>query len=320
MEEYPVDIIFGWCDSSDPVFAARRAKALGREVAPRTDSEKLRDAAHDELKYAIRSVERNAPWIRSIIVAVDDCQTVPDWVTEGHPKVRIVRPREFIPEEYLPSFNSLVIEFYLHRIPGLSEHYLYGNDDNFLYQPIELSDCFADDGFPYVRFGGGIFRSKGSIYTQIFDNACALLRTRFPDRGALAKAMRHGSHHNIDAYRRSDVEAFSRDFAKEIAEHSQYRFRDGRQLDHAMILAYALAIGHAHYRAAFSKIARKLSHTFLRPLLGDWCESGIIQTNTDFAAEMKRLGHPKFLCINDAFGTTEEQYRAMKKFMETNLV
>ena len=40
--------------------------------------------------------------------------------------------REIIEQEYLPTFNSHVIEANLHKIPNLSEHFIYFNDDVFV--------------------------------------------------------------------------------------------------------------------------------------------------------------------------------------------
>ena len=36
---------------------------------------------------------------------------------------------EIVPREYLPVFNSNVIDLYIPRIEGLSERYLYACDD-----------------------------------------------------------------------------------------------------------------------------------------------------------------------------------------------
>lgn len=53
---------------------------------------------------------------------------------------------EFVPEEYLPTFNSLVFEAFLHQIPGLSEHFIYMNDDTIITKPLNSSSFFTTDG------------------------------------------------------------------------------------------------------------------------------------------------------------------------------
>ena len=48
-------------------------------------------------------------------------------------------------EKYLPVFNSLSIETLLWRIPGLSEHFLYFNDDVMLVNDSVVEDYFVGD-------------------------------------------------------------------------------------------------------------------------------------------------------------------------------
>lgn len=45
--------------------------------------------------------------------------------------------REIIDHDYLPTFNSHVIEANLHKIPNLSEHFIYFNDDVFVAKPLQ---------------------------------------------------------------------------------------------------------------------------------------------------------------------------------------
>mgnify|MGYP003303593660 CR=1 FL=1 len=57
-------------------------------------------------------------------------------------KLVIVNHRDFIPEEYLPTFNSNTILLNLHRIKGLSENFVFFNDDVFLLKPTKETDFF----------------------------------------------------------------------------------------------------------------------------------------------------------------------------------
>ena len=45
-----------------------------------------------------------------------------------------------MPEAYLPSYNSSAIELNIHRIRGLSEHFIYFNDDMFKIKDTQPSD------------------------------------------------------------------------------------------------------------------------------------------------------------------------------------
>ncbi len=58
------------------------------------------------------------------------------------PRIHIVYHEDIMPKKFLPTFNSRAIEMYLHRIPGLSDYFIYGNDDMFPLSPLKESDFF----------------------------------------------------------------------------------------------------------------------------------------------------------------------------------
>ena len=58
--------------------------------------------------------------------------------------------KDFIPEKYLPTFNECTIELFQYKIPGLSEHYLVGNDDYLVTSPLTKDDFFTQDGTPKI--------------------------------------------------------------------------------------------------------------------------------------------------------------------------
>ena len=98
---------------------------------------------NNELKYSIRSVEKYAPWYGTIYIVVRDGQQ-PKWIQENH-RLKIIEHSTIIPKKYLPTFNSLSIETFLHRIPNLSERYIYFNDDTFLWNKVNPSMFFTHD-------------------------------------------------------------------------------------------------------------------------------------------------------------------------------
>ena len=94
---------------------------------------------HDELRYSLRSVFENLPWINHIYLITNKQR--PTWLKE-HPKITVVDHTEIIPSELLPTFSSVVIENYLTKIPGLNEHFLYFNDDIFINRHLSPREFF----------------------------------------------------------------------------------------------------------------------------------------------------------------------------------
>lgn len=155
-----IDFVITWVDGSDEEWLAKKkayeglrteeTKAGGRVKetgnAKRADMEKpdVRYRDWGLLRYLFRGIERYAPWVHHIFLVTD--RQLPEWLNTEHPKVSVVYHEEFIPSEYLPTFNSHTIELNLHRIPGLSEQFVYFNDDTFL-----TNACRPEDFFQHGR-------------------------------------------------------------------------------------------------------------------------------------------------------------------------
>lgn len=140
---YPIDFVVLWVDDTDLVWQTKREKTLGIKATAGNESARYRDWG--TLKYWFRGVEKFAPWVNNIYFVTDNQK--PEWLNLNHPKLKWIKHTDYIPEEYLPTFNSNVIELNLHRIPGLAEHFVNFNDDMFLIKQTEPKDFFID-GLP----------------------------------------------------------------------------------------------------------------------------------------------------------------------------
>lgn len=144
----PVDIVYTWVDGSDPEWSRRKQRAAGTVVEDEfneTAANFSRYASRDELLYSLRSVEYYANWVNHIYIVTD--KQIPEWLNTEHPKITVVDHTEvFSDPSVLPVFNSHAIESQLHHIPGLSEKYLYLNDDFFFMRPVEPTLFYTGNG------------------------------------------------------------------------------------------------------------------------------------------------------------------------------
>lgn len=150
--DFPIDAVYTWVDGDDPALAAKRAHHRG-EASDVTahGAGASRYTSRDELKYSLRSLHAYAPFVRHIYI-VTDGQT-PDWLDTSAGGVTVVDHRDiFTDSDALPVFNSHAIETQLHHITGLSERYLYLNDDFFLGRPAAAEDFFYANGIAKVPF------------------------------------------------------------------------------------------------------------------------------------------------------------------------
>lgn len=137
-----IDFVLIWVDGNDPEWRKEYSK-----YAPTTkgDTSEIRFRDWENLRYWFRGVEKFAPWVNKVHFVT--CGHVPDWLNLNAPKLNFVKHSDYIPEEYLPTFNSHTIELNLHRIKGLAEHFVYFNDDTFLINNIS-EDYYFKDGKP----------------------------------------------------------------------------------------------------------------------------------------------------------------------------
>ena len=130
-----MDAVIAYVDGNDPLWQ-QDYRAANRQAAL---SKRYRDWG--TLPFLLRGIQRHMPFIERVFLVVSRESQVPAWADRSH--LRVVLHEDIIPPAFLPTFNSTTIELFLHRIPGLSEQYLYFNDDIF-----PVRDAAADDFFP----------------------------------------------------------------------------------------------------------------------------------------------------------------------------
>lgn len=139
----PIDIVIPWVDEKDPVWEAERQEWAIKSGKERFETSNVRFQCWDNLNLWFRAIEECMPWVNKIFLITYG--HLPNFLKLDHPKLRIVRHDEYIPEEYRPTFNSNTIEMNIHRIPDLSENFILFSDDVFPLKPIEEEYYFKDN-------------------------------------------------------------------------------------------------------------------------------------------------------------------------------
>ncbi len=140
----PIDVVIPWVDGTDPEWNELLQQYSAKvEDISQSSTSITRFESWDNLKYVFRGIEKNMPWVNKIF-----------FVTYGHlpfflnpecPKLHIVKHRDYIPEKYLPTFNSNTIEINYHRIEELAENFILFNDDLIPIQPVKESYYFKNN-------------------------------------------------------------------------------------------------------------------------------------------------------------------------------
>lgn len=140
-----IDFVITWVDMNDPKWQAKFLKYSCNKNNSKNGVSKARFRDNGFLKYWFRGVDKFAPWVRKIHFVTDGQK--PEWLDESNPKINLVNHEDFIPSQFLPTYNSAVIERYIHKIPGLAEHFVYFNDDFYIINNIK-KERFFQNGLP----------------------------------------------------------------------------------------------------------------------------------------------------------------------------
>lgn len=126
---------------------------------------------YDQLKLA----NKNMPWINKIYLLLSNKEQVIHSLLP--PNVVCVYHNEFIPGQFLPTFNSTTIEMFLWNIKGLSEKFIYANDDMLPTGALKPSDFFCGDKIK-ISWREDIWTKNSNVYGYQCHNCNIALSNR----------------------------------------------------------------------------------------------------------------------------------------------
>lgn len=178
-----IDFVITWVDMNDPQWQAQFARYSQQKQETKNGVSKARFRDYGFFRYWWRGVEEFAPWVRKIHLVTSGQK--PEWLNTDNPKIHLVDHKDFIPAEFLPTYNSVVIERYMHKIPGLSDHFVYFNDDFYLTNKVE-PERFFRNGLPCDIAVFDYNPSWSQWYTRIKNNI-RLINRHFDKREVMAR-------------------------------------------------------------------------------------------------------------------------------------
>ncbi len=327
-ERHPVDVVIAWVDGSDTELAEKRNRYLSRGENARLSpgAHSTRFASINEIKYCVLSIMKFAPFVRNIFIITDNqdpglYDDIKNYYPERQESFRIVDHKEIFEgfEDFLPTFNSISIGNMIWRIKGLSENFVYFNDDTFLIRRIAPEDWFINNKpvmrgrwvpFPLLRILWNSTRT--GINKYILGNSDYEPRVSF-HMGQWRSAYLAGyrlryftNSHTPHAVERETAEEFFRQNILLFGKNISYRFRNFEQFtfialsNHLQLLAGNKQIadpGLAYlqpYKRPENYIEKKINY----------CEN-----NPDI----------KFLCVQSLDLCTKEEQEKVLGWLETLL-
>ena len=268
---FPIDLVYTWVDGSDPEWQRRRAEVSGTPYHPEAASD-ARYISRDELRYSLRSVHMFAPWVRKIYIVTDD--QVPAWLDTRRANIQMVSHKEiFSDSSALPTFSSRAIESQLHHIDGLSEHFLYLNDDMFFARPVTPDLFFTGNGMSKFFPSKNLIPPGDASVDVTPVQAGAMNNRRLLER-RFGRKITHTLQHAPYALQRSVRAEIEREFPKEYRATMMSRLRELHTITVTSSLHhyYAYLTGRAvpgqlsygYIRLDAPKITRRLARALAR--------------------------------------------------------
>ena len=322
MEQYEIDFVIPWVDDNDKKWKTEKNKYWGKCSSDQNQdgNSDARFRDWDNLQYWFRGVEKYAPWVRNIYFVTWGHR--PLWLNLNHPKLRIVRHEDYIPSEYLPVFSANPIETNFHRIEGLSEHFIYFNDDMFLIDHVNKDDFFVD-GLPRemaVRYPLYTHRENETFQHMLFSmtgmiNGCFDVKKSMRENWKKWYSLRYGKYllnnicmarfepmsgimipHVPSALRVSTMREVWTVLEKEMKETSTHRFREMNDMTQYLFRYWEMMKG-------------TLEPTNILKYSGEFfCQA---ENNTELCNTIRNHSK-KMICINDNF-KEENMQKAMEE-------
>ena len=291
---FPIDVVYSWAGEN-------------------TDSTNNRVAFNNELKYSLRSLFKYAPWVNKVYILMNPPKTKPSWFNEQYKdKIILVDHNDTFDSNDLPCTNSNSIETTLVNINGLSEHFIYFNDDFYLGNYVSYLDFYTKDGKKMIIQDN----FSHNCESMILDNKTSSFNFDLPIYCGI-------SDHKPMPYLKSVVKKFHEKYSdyikwirtiksksKHYPEKSPCKdnnLKEWCMQQNGLICKYAFDNGYAN------------THNFSK-------DNQVIYTSYGFDPQLKELFniekyHPKYFCINDSFNDSNIErkkfFNKINKFMQS---
>jgi len=269
-----IDFVLPWVDSNDSSWQKKK-QVFSPQLLDEydTDAGIIRYRDTNTLKYVLRSIEMYCPWYNKIHLITEGHN--PKWLNAEHPKINLITHEElYFDKEQLPTFSSPSIEMNLANLKGVSENFVYLNDDTIILNPILKERFFKNNKPVDFLIHGWIPRNKAyqllrddSTWVKSLNNNIDLINSKTsPDKiqdkkniffhhtystiGKLSnflllylwKKYFFITHwHHPQPYKLSTIQKVYQEFKDPMMESSENKFRSDNDLNQYLYRYYHLA-------------------------------------------------------------------------------
>ena len=236
---FDMDIVYTWADGTDQKWWLDKQSYQNPEVS-RNDHERWPiTSGKPELYYSLKSIYKFFPHFKKVWIVTQRPQ-IPSFLHEFDSRITVVHHDEIFDEVSIqPTYNSHVIESNLHNIPGLSEHFIYMNDDIILAKPCDPWHFFNVNKFPiyYGSISSSLILLGIGQYPSVWKNTYKYIS----DKVSIPKI--YMPHHGPIAMLKSSIA----NVQHALHETKKNRFRTSRDLPPIGLAAHVAALENRHF-------------------------------------------------------------------------
>ncbi len=210
-----LDIVYTFVDTDDMDW---RNKVLRYGIKPsgiRYDKSHILFSLQSLQKYCDHDI------INNIYIVSDNQRFDLSSIRTIAHKIRWIDHKQIIPNPYLPTFNSMVIEAFLWNIPNLLEHFLYFNDDIIVGRKINYNTFFNKNDQPIQFYYKSDKEYVGGWNGNLYQSNL-LFKDQFPSYEGLLYPQ-HSVYHLQKTHFKSAYDIFEK---KLIHMFTEYKFRN----------------------------------------------------------------------------------------------
>ena len=297
--EGPIDIVFTWVSDNDPEWLKKKS-FYSDDVST---SSNTRFVDYEQLRYSLRSVAYYAKFIRNIFIVTDN--QVPYWLDESNERIFIINHKDiFSDTSVLPVFNSVAIESWIHKIKGLSENFIYANDDYFFGGAVNKNTFINPNGVSKL-FLEAIPNAYGEIFEDsdstnkisLFSAQCFYEKfNKWPSFWPLHAPMIK----NINA-----IEEMAVEFSDVISKTSCSRFRESGTISPLYLMS-----SYFSYQKGYSVVSQ---------VKYDYVSTDSVDLERKLTNLLTKIksGNCDIFCLNDHRTVSDEQIHKVIDFMKT---
>lgn len=223
-----IDLVVPYVDSSDPEWKKLYSKTTGKSV------DDIRFNDYNMFPIFWRCLDKNLKDASIIHLVVQSESQVPKWLNTKN--IHVVTHDLFVPNELLPIYNSTAFEVFIPQIVGLTNKFVYTNDDIYFMRQFSLKNCFKNEA-PVNNIYNLKLSNPTPNWQHIVDNSCKLACNGISNDLVPKPGITYCMPHTIKALTVKSSMDFFKEHKRELI-NSVTKFRDDKNVN---IYTYCIA-------------------------------------------------------------------------------